>query len=1156
MTTDRSLYYAPGEDLLNLPGKSPLTYIEWLKYESSFDRDVAFEQYTTYVTVWYEKNNIVNSEAQQQYVRNLYINLLKQISIEYTSPNERRFLSNIDFNDDKDLDIAIPFFAKKIKQIAIYYANQRTEIKFSKIKSNLKGSTAGLSSLIYKKIADIISNDTLVIEQLVDLDLTLNDVLLNLQITIDELYDTEQTYYNISPDSQPEDAVPDTLSRRYNYFNLSVIPDRAKMFISETYTEVIIDLIKQVPLILQTTSGSEADYTLETLVSSAGENFSISETVVGNELDRLSDDFFVKYINGSDLNITYEQLAFQKYVGSDYYYLSTGDTLSETVSGKLFSATSPHKDILNKHYPTVLFASGESVYKREYIGGFFNSTGIGLTNFTTLDYTYHFEPKVNTTYYFPDPAVGARGTYGSKTEIKSPVVYYENVNWNKKNTSHTFSTANQVQFENILRFTSYHSTEQSKTSPPGVSRYNDRFSFWSKTATPVWENDDIYEKQNNVQPIDTRSDQLLNGNKIVYKWKTDIYGNSYALIKDRTEPDKDSPTSSPSTLYDSTYIISDTTKTSNTHAKYNWQTSLSGDTHTNKNLTEKKFLPGQLYIRNNTSQGIHSITDDIFSALYSKYSNGGVITYKDITINLTDISDSILSSLIDFDIVKDVIILETDEYIVLESIKYDYQTSVIASNQKTYTFIYKNYYNNNYTHTSNWWYDESKNRLLIAQSTVHSTLSASNDKMIYPILYNYSIKKKTLVQSYPDPDYTESQLTYETAQYSLSSTDHNLDIVCTKPPVLTYNPDSERYSVNQLLLDRSKNVYYTKTDFRMYLNTIELIQHNFYKHMYFTYCMNPNNSTVKDYYIELNSTKAGDQWYHDNNNNLIVLGATDPGGASPTPTPSALSSPVWTYGDPNNLLEGDRDIVVCFDFAISGDSGCNPHGLSIVFFRGRTPDLSGYESASTGGLGQAFGYLPDTTTGSGTIPTLTGLSSGHACVSLDINGTFGNTSLVSGPSPSPNSIVVSGPLETALEQRAVIPIPGFTLYQPGTTVKNISYTRCRVTLTDLGRRLFVDMMNLDDTTDCSTFTRVVDTQVSDFFPTSPGITSTTTTTPTTTTTNSSSSTTTSQPYYSTPNSMKAAVIFSNGTIPGFAALKNLSITGSDPRMRGGIAVTT
>lgn len=1135
-------YYSSDTDIIDASKINPLSYIEWLKYEPGFDQSIAFEQYTLYLNEWYKKNGVDSSEVQKDYVRNIYINLLKQISLNYTTPDEKRFLSNIDYTNDRDLDIALPFFAKKLKQIAIYYANQRDEVKYTKVKNNLKGSSKGISQIIYKQIADIISTDTQITEQLLDLNLTVNDILLNLNIEIEELYDTEQNYFNIDGSSDKTDYTDNTLATRYNYFNTSILPASQNLFLTDTYTQALIEIISEVPIILQSVSDTEGN--LETLVDSNNLTYSISEIVTGTELDRLDDSFFENYQSTGELNINYERLAFQKYAGTDYYYLSTGDSLTDSTTGQLFKATAPHRNILNKYNPTLASVVGENLYKLQFLGGFFTTTGIGVSTFTSYDFIYKFKPELNTIQYFPDPATGVGGFYGSYDKNKSPIQYFENVNWNKLSVTKGYTHGYQNQLTGIPRFYPYQSTEQTNKTTTGVSRYDDKFDFWSGNGENIWTNADIYGEQTLQTDIDTRNQQLLQGDKIVYSWKTDIYGNNFILVKDNVNIEKDAKINTGTTITDTEYITTAPTRKSSKTQKYGWQTKTPGKTHDNKNLNEQLHLPGTLYIRNNSSSGTQTITDSTVINLYEKYTGAGTIEINSTeTVTLSSIGDEIVNNLIKIDLIHDIILFETTSYIVIEKINYDYTTGIISSGTENYTFLKKPLADSPHDHTGDWWYDEAKQRILFVTSKLHETQSATNSRMIYPVLHNYDMNTLALRQLYPDPDMTNAQLVYETNQYSLSGSSLDVNITSSKPPTITYNKDSERYSVSQLLFDNAKNIYYSKTDFRMYETSIELIRYNFYKGNYFTYSMNSNNQQVDQYFYETHPGKS-DTWYHDNS--TVFLGATDTLTGPQEIT--GYNNTVWTYGIESDSFEGVRDITICFDFCMFGD---NPgEGLSVLFYNARNATNTGYTTVDTGGLGSAFNYLDDASTGSGTQASLTGLTHGHACIGLDIGGTYGATGLVGGSTPQANSIVVTGPFETALTQRSVDKLDStkYKLYDNTITHDDLKYLRCRVTLTDLGRRVFVDIM--DPETE-SNFTRISDTQIGDFFPIGPGGTTTTSTTSTTTNTSNPASI---RKYYNTPTRINTSLVYCNSSAGGICAIRDITITGSSPT-RAGLEVT-
>lgn len=1082
-------YYTSSDEILSASTKAPLTYLDWLQLETTFDKATAFEQYTIYLTDWYNQKGISSVEVQTEYVRNLYINLLKQIALDYTTADEKRFLSNIDYDNDQDLDIALPFFTKKLKQIAIYYASQRDELKYSPIKANLKGSSFGIGELIYKKITDTLNYDPDVQTQLSNLDLTLVEVLTNLKIDIVELFDTEQNYYNI-PNTTDKQEYSSENSTRFNYFSMSILPDRAKLFIIDTYTESLIELIKEVPVMLTTGTQTRTGTKEGELQDQNNMTLAISDIITGTELDRLDDSKFQDYTQQGELNISYEQLAFQKYSGTDYYYLSTGDTLADTASGKLFDATQPHKELLNRFYPTVAATRGENLYKKQYIGGFFGVTGVGLVNYTTFDYNYRYIPVENKTYYFPDPEAGAAGFYGSYEDFETPVIYYENVNWNKQNVTTHYNYGLQRQFKNVLRMNAYQSTSDSlKTPTDGVSRHVDHIDFWNPDGTNTWTQQDIFELADDyTQPITPRQDELLVGDKTVYKWKTDIYGNNYILTKTGIDSSYKTAVNTNSNIYQTEYIVTDDSpqgsrsnlielKTDPTHR------------HESENLTDQKSLSGTLYMRNNTSTGVQQLTSASLSGIYSKYDSEGTICYRDCLITLKDIKDSLLNDLIDIDIIYDTIIFETTEYIVFEKLKYDYTTMTITSGTKDFAYVKKNYhteYDNlpicsanpasrittnpatttttttmsttttsiakRYENTSNWWFEEDTDRILLAKTAVHRNNSASSNRMVYPEIYAYNIKTGKLARSYPDPDYTDSQLIYETAQYSLSAvsgTDSSYDIVTTQQPVFTYNKDSERFSIVYTGHDPVDNMYLTKTDFRLYDETIELININLYKNKYTTYTMNAYDSSIDDSYLtETNpGLTTSDTYYHDTDRDILFMCATGTTG----PVPVGDSSCVWTHGLVSDNYIGERNACISFDFAMCGtvdNPTAKPDGLSVLFYNARKSGDSGHEIVDDGGTGGGFTYLPNT----GVDASLSGLDAGHACVVLDAAG-----SLIGGG----DDITVFGPYDTTGTFRSTKTLTGtdYSLYQDvsGKDYTDLQYTRCKITLNDLGRGIQVHM---------------------------------------------------------------------------------------------------
>ena len=78
----------------------PISYIDWLQSSTeivySNETDL-FKQYNDYVANWYTEKK-AEKLNQNQYVTNIYIELLKQIAIDYSTTDEKRFLLNKDNN--------------------------------------------------------------------------------------------------------------------------------------------------------------------------------------------------------------------------------------------------------------------------------------------------------------------------------------------------------------------------------------------------------------------------------------------------------------------------------------------------------------------------------------------------------------------------------------------------------------------------------------------------------------------------------------------------------------------------------------------------------------------------------------------------------------------------------------------------------------------------------------------------------------------------------------------------------------------------------------------------------------------------------------------------------------------------------------------------
>jgi len=185
---------------------NPYSYQQWLKNHNNIDPRAAVDQYNDYLRNWY-KNRASNPSNMFAYVKTLYINFLKQLGLTARNPAEQQFFTIVNFDDDLDLQAAIRYYARKLKDISRYLAERRNTIVYSKLKNNLIGTNGYLEGLFYNYILSVFTQKPdntgilgLVISNgdLVQYLPQLSDISATFSIEIEELYDTAN-YFDRDP---------------------------------------------------------------------------------------------------------------------------------------------------------------------------------------------------------------------------------------------------------------------------------------------------------------------------------------------------------------------------------------------------------------------------------------------------------------------------------------------------------------------------------------------------------------------------------------------------------------------------------------------------------------------------------------------------------------------------------------------------------------------------------------------------------------------------------------------------------------------------------------------------------------------------------------------------------------------------------------------
>ena len=111
-----------------LDARAPFSLIEFLNYTGTLDKSKEeLRLYNNYLRKWQSISNItlvdINADIKTQFT-----SFLSEVKLLFSSAEEKRYLDNINLQDEEQLSVAIPFFARKIKEISLYFNKKRIEI--------------------------------------------------------------------------------------------------------------------------------------------------------------------------------------------------------------------------------------------------------------------------------------------------------------------------------------------------------------------------------------------------------------------------------------------------------------------------------------------------------------------------------------------------------------------------------------------------------------------------------------------------------------------------------------------------------------------------------------------------------------------------------------------------------------------------------------------------------------------------------------------------------------------------------------------------------------------------------------------------------------------------------------------------------------------
>lgn len=177
---------------------APFSFIEWKERSPSAGSKDSIELYNRYIREWFDRNKQKNV-SQKLVLRQKYLYLLDQLQLFFSEDEKNAWYARVNLADEKELLLAIPYFAKKLRDISLYYLKLRKQLKNTKLKYNVVGTTTGLEKEIYSYFLETFSSNNNELSPTLQTTVPLFSALqTSLVVQIEELYDDKQ-YFDLSP---------------------------------------------------------------------------------------------------------------------------------------------------------------------------------------------------------------------------------------------------------------------------------------------------------------------------------------------------------------------------------------------------------------------------------------------------------------------------------------------------------------------------------------------------------------------------------------------------------------------------------------------------------------------------------------------------------------------------------------------------------------------------------------------------------------------------------------------------------------------------------------------------------------------------------------------------------------------------------------------
>lgn len=476
--TNEEVYSIINDNVYALDKDRAWTFIEYIKQTGLDNNSETFLfDYKDYLTKWAAKKGEDIQLSEAEFVRQKMVDILKSITMTYSSYEEQQFIGSLDWTDPEQIKSVIPLYVRKIREICEFYRKKRNEAPLIVEKNKKKGSYKSIEQIIYDKVVDFIFNNRNLQPQLAELKQ-------NLMVSIEQYVDTYGEYFDIPR----EKRFRKNNAHREDMIEMNQFQTDYRVYIevNNLINEILYTgevYLEEIPLI--------ANLGLDFSQQCVGEMAALRDTLVGNAT-----------INLIPLNeqIDIKRKLYEKFLGVDLYYMYVDDNFDIKID-LLCEAKNPSGNLLNTQTSDRAVTFSEQLELLSHIGLFFKPDKTSILKLNAKDFTWEInKDKVlaDTVYVFPDP--NKYGDIGNNKDPLYPIIMEYRFDYDIRNLSSGSSIHDPLMLLDEQAWSSYYSKQQDIFKVVDNKNYD--YSFTS-----------------------------IANRGYIHDYQVDIFGNEFALYK-------------------------------------------------------------------------------------------------------------------------------------------------------------------------------------------------------------------------------------------------------------------------------------------------------------------------------------------------------------------------------------------------------------------------------------------------------------------------------------------------------------------------------------------------------------------------------------------------------------------------------------------------